>query len=61
MFFHAVLNTTAVNLMRDNWWNFGDLTALQIYVIILAIFALAACTTELLSRVMFRKLAAIRP
>jgi membrane protease YdiL (CAAX protease family) len=61
MFFHAVLNTTAVHLMRDNWWNFGDRTALQIYVIILAIFALTACATELLSRTIFRKTAAIRP
>jgi len=61
MFFHAVLNTTAVNLMRDNWWNFGGLTALQIYVIILVIFALTACAAELLSRMVFRKAAAIRP
>ena len=61
MFFHAALNTTAANLMRDNWWNFGDLTALQIYVIILAILALTACVAELLSRMMFRKAAAIRP
>jgi membrane protease YdiL (CAAX protease family) len=55
MSFHAVLNTTAVNLMRDNWWNYGDLTALQIYLVILAIFALTACITELLSRIMFRE------
>jgi len=61
MFFHAVLNTTAVNLMRDNWWDFGDLTALQIYLIILAIFALTACATELVSRKMFRESAGIRP
>jgi membrane protease YdiL (CAAX protease family) len=61
MFFHAVLNTTAVNLMRDNWWDFGDLAALQIYLIILAIFALTACATELVSRKMFRESAGIRP
>ena len=61
IFFHAVLNTTAANLMRDNWWNFGDLTALQIYVVILAILALTACVAELLSPMMFRKAAAIRP
>jgi uncharacterized protein len=60
MFFHAVLNTTAVNLMRENWWGFGDLTALRIYLIILAIFALAACASELLSRTVFRKSAASR-
>jgi len=53
--FHAVLNTTAVNLTRDNWWKFGDLTAVQIYLIILAIFALTACATELLSRIVFRQ------
>ena len=61
IFFHGVLNTTAANLMRDNWWNFGGLTALQIYVIILVIFALTACAAELLSRMVFRKAAAIRP
>jgi len=61
MFFHAVLNTSAVNLMRDNWWDFGDLTALQIYLIILVIFALTACATELVSRTMFRESAGIRP
>lgn len=61
IFFHAVLNTSAVNLMRDNWWDFGDLTALQIYLIILAIFALTACATELASRTMFRESAGIRP
>ena len=55
IFFHAVLNTTGVNLTRNNWWDFGDLTALQIYLIILAIFALTACATELLSRVVFRQ------
>ena len=32
MCFHAVLNTTAVNLTRANWWDFGDLTAVQIYL-----------------------------
>jgi membrane protease YdiL (CAAX protease family) len=61
MFFHAVLNTSAVNLMRDNWWDFGDLTALQIYLLILAIFALTACATELVSRTLFREPAWIRP
>ncbi len=55
MFFHAVLNTTAVNLTRHNWWDFGDLSALQIYLSILAIFALTACATELLSRTVFRQ------
>lgn len=61
MFFHAVLNTSAVNLMRENWWDFGDLTALQIYLIVLAIFALTACATELISRTLFRESAGIRP
>ncbi|MCX5800857.1 MAG: CPBP family intramembrane metalloprotease [Candidatus Eisenbacteria bacterium] len=55
IFFHAVLNTTAVNLTRDNWWDFGDLTAVQIYLSILAIFALTACATELLSRTVLRQ------
>jgi membrane protease YdiL (CAAX protease family) len=55
MCFHAVLNTTAVNLMRNKWWDFGDLTALQIYLGILAVFALTACATQLLSRTVFRQ------
>ena len=55
IFFHAVLNTTAVNLTRGNWWDFGDMTALQIYFSILAIFALTACATELLSRTALRQ------
>jgi membrane protease YdiL (CAAX protease family) len=53
--FHAVLNTTAVNLMRRNWWDFGGLTAVQIYLGILAVFALTACATHLLSRTVFRQ------
>jgi len=61
MFFHAVLNTSAVNLMRKNWWDFGGLTALRIYLIVLAIFALTACATELISRTLFRESAGIRP
>ncbi|MFZ1947000.1 MAG: CPBP family intramembrane glutamic endopeptidase [bacterium] len=55
MCFHAVLNTTAVNLMRNNWWDFGNLTPVQIYLIILAVFALTACATQVLSRMMFRQ------
>jgi CAAX protease family protein len=55
MCFHGVLNTTAVNLMRNNWWDFGDLAAVQIYLIILAIFALTACATYSLSRMVFRQ------
>ncbi len=55
MCFHAVLNTTAVNLTRDNWWDFGNLTAVQIYLAILAVFALTACGTQVLSRMVFRQ------
>ena len=55
IFFHAVLNTTAVDLTRDNWWNFGDSSAVQIYLVILAIFALTACAAELLARTVFRR------
>jgi membrane protease YdiL (CAAX protease family) len=55
MCFHAVLNTTAVNLTRHNWWDFGDLTATQIYLSILAVFAVTACATHLLSRIVFRQ------
>lgn len=55
MCFHAVLNTTAVNLTRDNWWDFGNLTAVQIYLAILAVFALTACGIQVLSRLVFRQ------
>lgn len=55
MCFHAVLNTTAVNLLRDNWWDFGDLTAAQIYLTILVVFALTAGATYVLSRTVFRQ------
>ena len=55
MCFHAVLNTTAANLTRGNWWDFGDLTAAQIYLIILAVFALTACGTYVLSSMVFRQ------
>ena len=55
IFFHAVLNTTAVNLTRDNWWSLGDLSPVRVYLIILAVFALTACATELLSRRAFRQ------
>lgn len=54
MCFHAVLNTTAANLTRDSWWDFGDLTAVQIYLAILAVFALTACGTYVLSRMVLR-------
>ena len=53
--FHAVLNTMTVDLTRDNWWNFGDFDALQIYLVILAIFALTACAAEILARTVFRR------
>jgi membrane protease YdiL (CAAX protease family) len=55
MCFHGVLNTTAVHLMRPNWWDFGDMTAVQTYLAVLAIFGLTACATRLLSPVVFRE------
>jgi len=55
MYFHGVLNTTAVHLTRGNWWDFGDLTAVQVYLGMLAIFALTACGTEILARTVFRR------
>lgn len=55
IYFHGVLNTTAVNLTRGNWWDFGDLTAVQVYLGILAIFALTAGGTEILARTVFRR------
>lgn len=54
IFFHAVMNTTADYLLSTGWWDFGDLTPLQIYVIILVVFALMAGATELLSRTVLR-------
>ena len=55
IFFHAVVNTMAVDLTRDNWWDFGTYSALQIYLVILAIFALTACAVEVLDRTVFRR------
>jgi membrane protease YdiL (CAAX protease family) len=54
IFFHAVVNTTADYLMSTTWWDFGDMTPVQIYLIILIIFALMAGVTELLSRTVLR-------
>lgn len=53
--FHAVLNTTAANLTRKNWWDFKELTQVQIYLAILAVFALTAVGTQLLSRLVFHQ------
>lgn len=55
IFFHAVLNTMTVDLTRDNWWDFGTFHAVQIYLVILAIFALTACAAEMLARTVFRR------
>jgi membrane protease YdiL (CAAX protease family) len=55
IFFHAILNTLTVDLTRDNWWDFGTLNALQIYLVILMIFALTACAAEILARTVFRR------
>jgi membrane protease YdiL (CAAX protease family) len=55
MCFHGVLNTTAVNLTRGNWWDFGDLAAVHIYLIVLVVFGLTACAAQLLSPVMSRE------
>jgi hypothetical protein len=54
IFFHAVSNITVdIYLLNARWWDFGDLTQLQIYLIILLVFALMASATELLSRKIF--------
>ncbi len=54
IFFHAVSNMTVdIYLLNAKWWDFGDLTQLQIYLIILLVFALMASATELLSRTVF--------
>jgi membrane protease YdiL (CAAX protease family) len=54
IFFHAVSNMTVdIYLLNAKWWDFGDLTRLQIYLIILLVFALMAGATELLSRTVF--------
>lgn len=53
--FHAVLNTVTVDLMRENWWDYGAFSALQIYLVILAIFALTAGAVEILARTVFRR------
>lgn len=54
IFFHAVSNMTVdIYLLNSNWWDFGDLTRLQVYLVVLLIFALMAGVTELLSRTIF--------
>ena len=54
IFFHAVSNMTVdIYLLNAKWWNFGELTQFQIYLIILLVFALMAGVTELLSRTVF--------
>ncbi len=53
--FHATLNTMAVDLMRENWWDFGGWSPLRIYLVILAVFALTAVAVEVLARTVFRR------
>lgn len=56
IFFHAVSNMTVdIYLTNAGWWNFGDRTPLQIYLIILLVYALFALATELTSRTILRK------
>jgi len=48
--FHGVSNMTVdIYLINDKWWNFGKLTAVQIYLVILLVYALMAVATELIS------------
>ena len=49
--FHGVSNMTVdIYLINDKWWDFGKLTAVQIYLVILLVYALMAVATELISR-----------
>jgi hypothetical protein len=56
IFFHAVSNMTVdIYLMNAGWWDSGGRTPLQIYLIILLVYALFALAAELTSRTILRK------
>lgn len=50
IFFHAIINTTTSTLTDSTWWNLGTRTNLELYIIILSIFALTALLAEILHR-----------
>jgi membrane protease YdiL (CAAX protease family) len=56
IFFHAVSNMTLdMYLLNAGWWDFGDLTPVQVYLIILLVYALVALAAELTSRTILRE------
>lgn len=53
--FHAVMNQTASYLVSVTFWDFGAMTALQVYLLVLAAFALMTSFFEVLSRTAFSR------
>jgi len=50
IFFHAIINTTTSKLTDSTWWDLRTRTNLELYVIVLVIFALTALLAETLHR-----------
>ena len=50
IFFHAMINITATKLTDSDWWNFDKLSNLNIYLLVLIVFALTAILAEVLNR-----------
>lgn len=50
IFFHAMVNVTAAKLTDAEWWNFDQFSRLQVYLLVLATFALTAALAEVLNR-----------
>ncbi len=50
IFFHAMLNITAAKLTDTDWWNLERFSSLQVYLLMLAAFALTAALAEALNR-----------
>ena len=55
IFSHAVMNQTASYLLSAKLWDFGALTVLQGYLLVLTAFALMAALCEVLSRTAFKE------
>ena len=57
IFFHAVSNMAVdIYLTNTAWWDFGDRSPLQIYLVVLFVYALCAGGAEIASRTIFRGL-----
>ena len=54
IFFHAVLNTTAIKLTDADWWRLNGYSNLQIFLMVLTVFGLTAVGAAICSRTVFR-------